>query len=68
MNFWDRYRAPFLEKTIAQKHIQIDAMLRSGLSPENALGDGPAFWIFSGFTDNGIRVKFLRAIFNKKNP
>ena len=29
-------------------------MLRSGFSPENALNDGPAFWIF--FQDSRIRV------------
>ena len=31
-----------------------DATLRSGFFPENALGYGPAFWIFfPGFTDKG---------------
>ena len=32
------------------------ATLRSGFFPENALGDGPAFWTF--FQDSRIRVKF----------
>ena len=44
------------EKSKAQKHIQIDSMLRSGFFfPQNTLGGhGPAFWIFfSGFTDKG---------------
>ena len=31
-----------------------DATLHSGFFPPNALGDGPAFWIFfPGFTDKG---------------
>ena len=30
-----------------------DATLRSGFFPQNTLGDGPAFWIFPGFTDKG---------------
>ena len=35
------------KKSKAWKHIQIDAMLRSGFFfPKNTLGDGPAFWIF----------------------
>ena len=40
------------KKTKAQKNIQIDAMLRSEFSPENALG--PEFWNF--FEDSRIRV------------
>ena len=43
----------FREKTKAREHIQNDATLRSGFFPRNALGDGPAFWSFSGFTDKG---------------
>ena len=36
--FWDRHRARFLgKKSKAQKHIQIDAMLRSGFF----FGEGP---------------------------
>ena len=35
------------KKSKAQKHIKIDAMLSSGFSPKNPLGDNPAFWIFS---------------------
>ena len=36
------------KKSIAQKHIRIDSMLRSGFFfQKNTLGDGPAFWIFS---------------------
>ena len=55
--FWDHHRAWFPEKnSTAQKHIQIDSMLRSGFfSPQNTLGDGPAFWIF--FQDSRIMVK-----------
>ena len=42
------------KKSKAQKRIQNDATLRYGFFfPENALGDGPAFWIFPGFTDKG---------------
>ena len=34
-------------KSNSMKHIQIDTMLCSGFFPQNALGDGPAFWFFS---------------------
>ena len=34
----------------------MDAMLRSGFFPENALGDDPAFWIFPGFTVKGLSL------------
>ena len=46
-HFLDHHRAWFSEKkSTAEKHIQIDSMLRSGFfSPQNTLGDGPAFWI-----------------------
>ena len=37
------------------EHIQNDATLRSGFFQENALGDGPVFWIF--FQDSRIRFK-----------
>ena len=30
-----------------------DTTLCSGFSSENALDEGPAFWIFLGFTDKG---------------
>ena len=30
-----------------------DVTLRSEFFPENALGDGPACWVFSRFTDKG---------------
>ena len=52
-SFWDCDRVRFPKKSKAQKHIEIDAMLRSDFFAENALGDGPAFSIFSGFTDKG---------------
>ena len=46
--FWDRHRARFPKKNSkAQKHIQMAQ--RCALDfffPQNALGDGPAFWIF----------------------
>ena len=42
----------------AQEHVQIFSMLRSGFSfLRNALGDGPAFWIF--FQDSRIRVNII---------
>ena len=44
----------FRKKSKTWEHIQNDATLRSGFFPENALGYGPAFWIFfPGFTDKG---------------
>ena len=49
---FDRNRARFPKKSKAQKHIQIDTMLRSDFFSENALG--PEFWIFLGFTDKGL--------------
>ena len=54
---------PFLgpsPSAISGKKIQCtetytnDATLRSGFFPQDALGDGPAFWIF--FQDSRIRV------------
>ena len=46
------------KKSIAQKHIQIDDMLRSGFFPKTALGEGPMFWIFPGFA-SFFRTKAL---------
>ena len=43
----------FREKIQSTETYINDTTLRSGFFPENALGDGPAFWIFSGFTDKG---------------
>ena len=44
----------FKGESQAQNRILIEAMLRSGFFPQNALGDSPAFWIlFPGFTDKG---------------
>ena len=58
---WDRHQARLPEKNSKTwEHIQNDATLRSGFFPQNALSDGPAFWIF--FQDSRIRVK----IFYKK--
>ena len=39
----------------AQKHIQMTQRYALDFLPRNALGDGPAFWIF--FQDSRIRVK-----------
>ena len=51
-HFWDHHRARFPEKNSkAWEHIQNDAL---DFFPYNALGDGPAFWIF--FQDSRIRV------------
>ena len=54
---------PFLEpsptaitgkKSKAQKHIQMAQRCALDFFSQNALGDGPAFWIFfPGFTDKG---------------
>ena len=44
----------------ARNHIKIDAMV--DIFPKNALGDGPAFWIFSGFMD-----KVEPAIWNRNS-
>ena len=42
----------FQKKSIAQKHLQSDATLRSGFLSRKTR-DGPVFWIFPGFTDKG---------------
>ena len=53
MLFWDRHRARSPEKYQSTGTYVNHATLRSGFFPRNALGDGPAFWIFPGLTDKG---------------
>ena len=52
--FCYRNRACFTKKkSKAQKHIQMMQRCALDFFPEYALGHGPAFWIFPGFTDKG---------------
>ena len=41
------------KKFKAQEHIQMRQRCALDFFPSNTLGDGPAFWIFPGFTDKG---------------
>ena len=41
------------KKSKAPEHIQMMQRCALDFFPRNALGDGPAFWIFPGFTDKG---------------
>ena len=45
------YDANFKSK--AEEHIQMMHRYALDFFPRNALGDGPAFWIFPGFIDKG---------------
>ena len=47
-------------RTVTERVFRVcDATLRPGFLPENTLGDGPAFWIFPGFTDKGYDISFF---------
>ena len=47
-----------------QEHIEIDVMKRSGFFPENALGDGPAVWIFQDSRIDALQLKVGKFISN----
>ena len=57
MNFPDHHRVRISGKIQSTETYTNDAMLRSGFPPENALGVGAVFWIFSH--DSPIRVRIF---------